>query len=260
MNILEKIEELKNLVQGNKIPATGRSMINVENFIEQIDEIKSLIPSEVSASEGIIRQKEAIIKQAEDEAERIRGYADEEAVKINDNASNKAESLIQNAKDEAYKMITNTEIVTASKNAAQEIEDKANKEAESIIEQGKNEGLRPQIYTHPLGTFGHSAGTTLGMWDSQGGVPFTGDFPMNYNTVYAIELNTKVFIEEWNKDIRVMLEEAGVFEKTGDRRIGADNYAREVLFSLEEKIADTLGQVRGGIDILDVRKETSVAD
>ena len=56
-----KIDELKNLVQGNKIPATGRSMINVENFTEQIDEIKSLIPSEVSESEGIIRQKEAII-------------------------------------------------------------------------------------------------------------------------------------------------------------------------------------------------------
>jgi len=87
------------------------------------------------------------------------------------------------------------------------------------LEQGKNEGLRPQIYTHPLGTFGHSAGTTLGMWDSQGGVPFTGDFPMNYNTVYAIELNTKVFIKEWNKDIRIMLEEAGVFEKTGFRYV-----------------------------------------
>ena len=87
------------------------------------------------------------------------------------------------------------------------------------LEQGKSEGLRPQIYTHPLGTFGHSAGTTLGMWDSQGGVPFTGDFPMNYNTVYAIELNTKVFVKEWNKDIRVMLEEAGVFEKTGFRYV-----------------------------------------
>ena len=90
---------------------------------------------------------------------------------------------------------------------------------EEALEQGRNEGYRPQIYTHPLGTFGHSAGTTLGMWDSQGGVPFTGDFPMNYNTVYAIELNTKVFIKEWNKDIRVMLEEAGVFEKTGFRYV-----------------------------------------
>lgn len=87
------------------------------------------------------------------------------------------------------------------------------------LEQGRNEGYKPQIYTHPLGTFGHSAGTTLGMWDSQGGVPFTGDFPMNYNTVYAIELNTKVFIKEWNKDIRVMLEEAGVFEETGFRYV-----------------------------------------
>ena len=87
------------------------------------------------------------------------------------------------------------------------------------LEQGRNEGFRPQIYTHPLGTFGHSAGTTLGMWDSQGGVPFTGDFPMNYNTVYAIELNTKVFIKEWNKDIRIMLEEAGVFEETGFRYV-----------------------------------------
>ena len=87
------------------------------------------------------------------------------------------------------------------------------------LDQGKKEGLRPQIYTHPLGTFGHSAGTTLGMWDSQGGVPFTGDFPMNYNTVYAIELNTKVFIKEWNKDIRIMLEEAGVFEKSGFRYV-----------------------------------------
>ncbi len=36
-------------------------------------------------------------------------------------------------------MITNTEIVIASKNTAQEIEDEANKEAESIIEKGKNE-------------------------------------------------------------------------------------------------------------------------
>ena len=90
---------------------------------------------------------------------------------------------------------------------------------EEALEKGRNEGFRPQIYTHPLGTFGHSAGTTLGMWDSQGGVPFTGDFPMNYNTVYAIELNTKVFIKEWNKDIRVMLEEAGVFEKTGFRYV-----------------------------------------
>jgi len=81
------------------------------------------------------------------------------------------------------------------------------------------EGLNPQIYTHPLGTFGHSAGTTLGMWDSQKGVPFNGDIPMSFDTVYAIELNNKTYIEDWKKEIRIMLEEAGVFEKNGFRYI-----------------------------------------
>jgi hypothetical protein len=87
------------------------------------------------------------------------------------------------------------------------------------LEEGFREGLRPQIYTHPLGTYGHSAGTTLGMWDSQEGVPGNGDYPLHFNTSYAIELNTTVFIEEWNKDIRIMLEEAGFFGEEGFRYI-----------------------------------------
>jgi len=87
------------------------------------------------------------------------------------------------------------------------------------LKQGREEGFRPQIYTHPLGTFGHSAGTTLGMWDSQNGVPVTGDYPLHVNTSYAIELNTTVFIPNWNKDIRIMLEEAGFFGEDGFRYV-----------------------------------------
>ena len=87
------------------------------------------------------------------------------------------------------------------------------------LEQGRSEGLRPQIYTHPLGTYGHSAGTTLGMWDSQNGVAVNGDYPLHQNTSYAIELNTSVYIPEWKKDIRIMLEEAGFYGSNGFRYI-----------------------------------------
>lgn len=87
------------------------------------------------------------------------------------------------------------------------------------LEQGKAAGFRPQIYTHPLGTFGHSAGTTFGMWDAQEGVPGSGDYPLQVNTAYAIELNTKVYIEPWKKDIRVMLEEPGFWGENGFRYI-----------------------------------------
>ena len=87
------------------------------------------------------------------------------------------------------------------------------------LKEAKAEGLRPSIYTHPLGNYGHSAGPTIGMWDSQGGVVGTGDYPLYRNTVYAIELNTTVFIADWKKDIRIMLEEAGFYGEKGFRYV-----------------------------------------
>jgi Xaa-Pro aminopeptidase len=89
------------------------------------------------------------------------------------------------------------------------------------LSEAKAAGLRPSIYTHPLGLYGHSAGTTIGMWDSQGGVMKDDgeNYPLNPNTVYAIELNTTVTIPEWNRDIRIMLEEAGFFGENGFRYV-----------------------------------------
>ncbi len=83
----------------------------------------------------------------------------------------------------------------------------------------KAEGLRPSIYTHPLGLYGHSAGPTIGMWDAQEGVPGSGDYLLYENTAYAIELNTTVHLSDWNKDIRIMLEEAGFWGAEGFRYI-----------------------------------------
>jgi Xaa-Pro aminopeptidase len=80
--------------------------------------------------------------------------------------------------------------------------------------QMEKEGIRGTIYTHPLGFYGHSAGPTIGMWDNQGNTPGAGDFPLHAHTGYAIELNAVVFVKEWNKDVRVMLEEGAYFDGT----------------------------------------------
>ena len=50
------------------------------------------------------------------------------------------------------------------------------------------------------------------MWDSQGGVPIQGDYPLHANTAYSIELNAATFIEQWGKEIRIMLEENAFFD------------------------------------------------
>lgn len=77
------------------------------------------------------------------------------------------------------------------------------------------EGIKPTIYTHPIGYHGHGTGTTLGMWDAQEGVPYTGDYPLHLNTAYSIELNAATLIKEWQKEIRIMLEEEAYFDKNG---------------------------------------------
>ncbi|MAN86585.1 MAG: Xaa-Pro aminopeptidase [Algoriphagus sp.] len=76
----------------------------------------------------------------------------------------------------------------------------------------ESEEIRGSIYTHPLGFYGHSAGPTIGMWDNQGDTPGAGDFPLHANTGYAIELNAVVYVEEWKKDVRIMLEEGAFFD------------------------------------------------
>ncbi|MCA0959981.1 aminopeptidase P family protein [Muricauda ruestringensis] len=107
------------------------------------------------------------------------------------------------------------------------------------LQDAKNAGLRPAIYTHPLGSYGHSAGTTIGMWDAQGGVMKDDgeNYPLNPNTVYAIELNTTVNIPEWNRDIRIMLEEAGFFGENGFRYVNG----RQTELMLIPRVKDHLG-------------------
>ncbi|MBX2958125.1 MAG: M24 family metallopeptidase [Cyclobacteriaceae bacterium] len=85
--------------------------------------------------------------------------------------------------------------------------------------QAIDQGITPSIYTHPIGFHGHAAGTTIGMWDMQGGVPYTGDYPLHYNTAYSIELNASVYVIEWKKEVRIQLEEDGYFDETGFRYI-----------------------------------------
>jgi len=93
----------------------------------------------------------------------------------------------------------------------------------AALKGAKDEGLRPSIYTHPLGVHGHAAGPTIGLWDKQGGVPGPGDYPLFADTVYSIELNVKAAVPEWDgQDVQIALEQDAAFTRSGsfflDRR------------------------------------------
>jgi hypothetical protein len=82
----------------------------------------------------------------------------------------------------------------------------------SALDRAKEEGINAQIYTHPLGHHGHAAGPPIGLWDRQEGVPGRGDYELFDDTCYAIELNAKTKIPEWNgQEVKIAVEQDGVF-------------------------------------------------
>lgn len=79
------------------------------------------------------------------------------------------------------------------------------------LARARSEALRPVIYTHPIGLHGHAAGSTIGLWDSQDGVPGGGDYPLGDDTGWSIELAVELEVEEWDgQAARIMLEEDAI--------------------------------------------------
>ena len=197
MTLMSQLENLETMIVKGRVPGTARTLVNLDKISTSIEEMKTEMPTQINEAEGIVRQKDAIIKQAELEARRIRAYADEEATTIRQLAEEQSNTLLTTSQEEARKMIEETEITRAANEKAAKIETDADKRAAQLIEDAETR-------------------------------------------------------------VNGILNEAETSAE--QRRKGADNYAREVLFTLEERIADTLGQVRGGIDLLDARPTSNVAD
>jgi len=85
----------------------------------------------------------------------------------------------------------------------------------TALNKTKEKGIQASIYTHPIGYHGHAAGPTIGLWDMQNGVPGSGDYAMHPNTCYSIELNAVYNLKDWDKPVRVALEQNGYFD--GDK-------------------------------------------
>lgn len=82
----------------------------------------------------------------------------------------------------------------------------------SSLSRAKGEGINASIYCHPIGYHGHAAGTLIGLWDAQQGVPGQGDYELFDNTCHAVELNIRQAVPEWGgQEVRIALEEDAVF-------------------------------------------------
>lgn len=100
----------------------------------------------------------------------------------------------------------------------------------AAMEQAKAEEIRPMLYTHPIGFYGHGAGPLIGLYTDQGFVPGAGELKLNDNTCYALELNIQHFIPEWdNQDVAFYIEETITY--TGGKTYFNDDF-RDVMIKI----------------------------
>jgi Xaa-Pro aminopeptidase len=90
---------------------------------------------------------------------------------------------------------------------------------DSAMQLAEKEGLRPLIYTHPVGFHGHGAGCQLDarpLGRAPEGIEKQMEYPLYYDTVYAIEFSSTTSVPEWGRqDVRIGFEENGVFTSKG---------------------------------------------
>jgi hypothetical protein len=72
VDILYLVDRLEELVGvGKRVPFSGRVMVEEEQFLALVDQLRIAVPNEIKQAQRVIREREHIVAEAQDEAARI---------------------------------------------------------------------------------------------------------------------------------------------------------------------------------------------
>jgi len=108
LHLVDRLEELFN--ESTSLPLTKKVAIDEEKLLDLIDQMRLAIPNEIKKAQSINNQKERIIAQSKEEANRIKSLA----------------------KEQSEKLISKDAIVQEAKIIAEEIKKRAREDTEMI--------------------------------------------------------------------------------------------------------------------------------
>ena len=94
-----------------------------------------------------------------------------------------------------------------------------NEIVDTSMQRATAEELRPLIYTHPIGVYGHAAGPPMdarALEDAPENTRIRGQYPLFLNTAHSIEFSATTSVPEWdNEDVRIGFEDDAIFSAEG---------------------------------------------
>ena len=104
MEMLDLIDMLEQLAsQSKKVPLTGRSIVNPDQLLELVDQMRLAVPRGIQEAKEVLDRREQVIDQALSGAKRIKAAAESEArIRLDESefvrsAKRRGEEVIQEA-------------------------------------------------------------------------------------------------------------------------------------------------------------------
>ena len=104
-HLIDRLERLLN--ESWRMPLSAYLVINEDDFLDVIDQMRTTVPQEVKEGEKVQRERERILAQAEEEGQRVVHLAQEDAAKLIEDhalieaANQRAETILERAQREA---------------------------------------------------------------------------------------------------------------------------------------------------------------
>ncbi|WP_227766739.1 ATPase [Zhaonella formicivorans] len=104
MDVFEMLDSLEEMVETcPKIPLTSKAIVNAEELLEYLDQIRSILPEEIRQARWIAKERERLLLEAQHEASRI----------------------VEEARSQINKLAEETEVVKKAKERAEELINRA---------------------------------------------------------------------------------------------------------------------------------------
>ena len=105
VDILYLVDRLEELVGvGKRVPFSGRVMVEEEQFLALVDQLRIAVPREIKQAQRVIREREIIIAEAQNDASRILDAAKKKAEYIVSN-----EGLLNEARQQSELILQTSE-------------------------------------------------------------------------------------------------------------------------------------------------------
>jgi cell division septum initiation protein DivIVA len=107
-HLIDRLEEL--LTNGRHLPFTTMTLVDEQRALELIDQMRISIPEEIEKAKRVIRERDRVMAQANEEAARIRDLAREKSETliqrdaITQAAQARAASIIEQSRREAHQI------------------------------------------------------------------------------------------------------------------------------------------------------------